>query len=92
MSERSDFDENNAIRDDNAEEQQFITEKIVSKRKKKWIRRLITFFFVIFCAVVFGLVARYVFLVSGDFMSDFLGIEIPVYRDTVYIYKEKTFW
>lgn len=90
MSERSDFDENNAIREDNAEEQQFITEKIVSKRKKKWIRRLITFFFVIFCAVVFGLVARYVFLVSGDFMSDFLGIEIPVYRDTVYIYKEKT--
>ncbi|MCR5584116.1 MAG: PDZ domain-containing protein [Lachnospiraceae bacterium] len=91
MSERTDFDENKKSEDnDNFDEQQFITEKIVNKRKKRWLRRLITFVFVIFCAVIFGLVARYVFLVSGGAMADILGIEIPVYRDTVYIYKEKT--
>ncbi len=91
MSDSTEYNENKKNGEsEELDEQQFITEKIVNKRKKRWLRRLITFFFVIFCAVIFGLVARYVFLVSGDAMADILGIEIPVYRDTVYIYKEKT--
>ncbi len=91
MSEFTEFDENSKNTDNTtSEEQQFITEKIVSKRKKKWFRRLITFIFVILCAIVFGIVARYFFLISGDALVEILGIEIPVYRETVYVYKDKT--
>ncbi len=91
MSEEKGFDEKQKNNDpDLLEEQQFITEKIVSKRKKRWIRRLFTFLFVILCAAGFGVTARYFFLVSGDELIKLFKIEIPVVRETVYVYTEKT--
>ncbi len=91
MSDITGFDENQKKNESEvSDEQQFITEKIVSKRKKKWLRRLITVLFVILCAALFGIVARYFFLVSGDALVKIFGIEIPVIREQVFVYKEKT--
>ncbi len=91
MSDITGFDEKQKKNENEvSEEQRFITEKIVSKRKKKWLRRLITVLFVILCAALFGIVARYFFLVSGDALVEIFGIEIPVNREPVYVYKEKT--
>ena len=54
---------------------QFINERIVPKRKKKWLKRLGTVAFVLCMAVVFGVVAHAAFLLSGDYLKDILGIE-----------------
>jgi len=58
-----------------SEDYQFINEKIVSKKKNKWLKKLGTTVFVIFLAVIFGLVSRAVFLLSGDYLKDWLDIE-----------------
>lgn len=58
-----------------SEDYQFINEKIVPKRKKRWKKKLGTVLFVICMAVVFGLVSQAVFLLSGDYLKDLLGIE-----------------
>lgn len=57
-----------------SENYQFINEKIVPKRKNRWMKKLGTLLFVICMAAVFGLVARIVFLVSGDYLSEWLDI------------------
>ncbi|MBO5353192.1 MAG: PDZ domain-containing protein [Lachnospiraceae bacterium] len=57
-----------------SEDYQFINEKIVPKRKNRWMKKLGTLLFVICMAAVFGLVARIVFLVSGEQLSEWLGI------------------
>lgn len=62
---------------------QFINEQIVSKKKKRFRRRLESFVFVVIMAVVFGMVARYVFLISGDALAKFFGIEEEPDRHTV---------
>lgn len=54
---------------------QFINERIVPKRKKKWLKRLGTVVFVVCMAVVFGVVAHAAYLLSGDYLKDVLGIE-----------------
>lgn len=58
-----------------SEDYQFINEKIVPKRKKKWLKRLGTVAFVICMAALFGVVARAVFLLSGEYLKDWLNIE-----------------
>ncbi len=58
-----------------SEDYQFINEKIIPKRKKKWLKKLGTVVFVICMAVVFGVVAQAVFLLSGDYLKELLGIE-----------------
>lgn len=57
------------------EDYQFINEKIVSKRKKKWLKRLGTMLFVVVLAIIFGVVAQAAFLLSGDFLKGWLGVE-----------------
>lgn len=57
------------------EEYQFINEKIVPKRRKKWLKRLGTVLFVICMAVVFGVVSQAAFLLSGDYLKEWLKIE-----------------
>ena len=54
---------------------QFINERIVPKRKKKWLKRLGTVVFVVCMAAVFGVVAHAAYLLSGDYLKDVLGIE-----------------
>ena len=54
---------------------QFINERIVPKRKKKWLRRLGTMVFVIGMAIVFGVVARAAYLLSEDYLKDLFEIE-----------------
>lgn len=54
---------------------QFINEKIVSKRRKKWLKRMEEAVFVICLAALFGLVASVVFLVSGDYLKKLFGLE-----------------
>lgn len=56
-------------------EYQFINERIVPNRKKKWLKRLGTTVFVICMAVVFGVVAHAAYLLSGDYLKDLFGIE-----------------
>ncbi|MBP3569570.1 MAG: PDZ domain-containing protein [Lachnospiraceae bacterium] len=56
------------------EDYQFINEKIVPKRKNKWVRRLGTTLFVVFLAVVFGVVSQAVFLLSGNYLREWFGI------------------
>ncbi|MBQ6696923.1 MAG: PDZ domain-containing protein [Lachnospiraceae bacterium] len=56
------------------EDYQFINEKIVPKRKNKWLRRLGTTLFVVFLAVVFGVVSQAVFLLSGNYLREWFGI------------------
>ena len=58
-----------------SEEYQFINEKIISKRKKKWLRKLGTVVFVICMAVLFGVVSQLAFLLSGNILKEWLGIE-----------------
>lgn len=58
-----------------SEDYQFINERIVPKRKKKWLKRLGTLFFVVCLAAVFGVVAHAAYLLSGDYLKDLLGIE-----------------
>jgi len=58
-----------------SEDYQFINERIVPKRKKKWLKRLGTLVFVVCLAVVFGVVAHAAYLLSGDYLRDLFGIE-----------------
>ena len=58
-----------------SEDYQFINEKIVPKRKKKWLRKLGTIAFVIGMAVLFGVVAQAAFLLSGNYLRVWLGME-----------------
>ena len=57
-----------------SQDYQFINEKIVPKRKSKWLRKLGTLGVVICMAVVFGLVSQVVFLLSGEYLKEWLGI------------------
>ncbi len=58
-----------------SEDYQFMNEKIVPQRKKKWLKKLGTVVFVVCMAVVFGVVSRAAFLLSGDYLREWLGIE-----------------
>ena len=53
------------LKEKQSENYQFINEKIVPKRKKKWLKKLGTVLFVICMAVIFGVVSQAVFLLSG---------------------------
>lgn len=57
------------------EDYQFINEKIVPKRKKKWLRKLGTVAFVLCMAVLFGVVSQAAFLLSGEYLKDWLDID-----------------
>ena len=63
------------LKEKQTENYQFINEKIVPKRKKKWLKRLGTVVFVICMAIVFGVVSQVVFLLSGEYLKEWLGIE-----------------
>lgn len=63
------------LKEKQSEEYQFINEKIVPKRKKKWMKKLSTVAFVICMAILFGIVSQAAFLLSGDILKEWLGIE-----------------
>ena len=63
------------LKEKQSEDYQFIKEQIVPKRKKKRLKKLWDVFFVICMAVVFGVIARATFLLSGDLLKGWLGIE-----------------
>ena len=91
MSDFTEFDEKpKSGENDKTDEQQFITEKIINKRKKRWLRRFITFLFVIVCAITFGVLARFFFLISGEPLINILGLEVPLTREQVSTLTEKT--
>lgn len=73
----------NKIQETQAQDYQFINEQIVSKKKKRWKKRLESFVFVVLMAVVFGVVARYFFLISGDALADLFGIQVEPERQQV---------
>lgn len=54
---------------------QFIREKVIPKRKNKVKRYLIMIINTVLFAALFGLIARYVFIESEDWMCDLLGID-----------------
>ena len=56
-------------------EYSFINEIIIPKKKNKWLVRLETLMVVIVMAIVFGFVARGVFLISDGVWKKWLGIE-----------------
>lgn len=56
-------------------EYQFINEKIVPKRRSKWLKKLGTTLFVAFLAVIFGVVSQAAFLLSGEYLKEWLGME-----------------
>lgn len=56
-------------------EYQFIREKVVSKRKSRLRRMFFSFGFTVFLAIVFGVVARLIFLYSDGPVRKFLGFE-----------------
>ena len=63
------------LKEKQSEDYQFINEKIVPKRKKKWIKKLGTVAFVAVLAVIFGVISQAAFLLSGDYLKELLGIE-----------------
>lgn len=63
------------LKEKQSEDYQFINEKIVPKRKKKWIKKLGTVAFVAVLAVIFGVISQAAFLLSGDYLKEWLGIE-----------------
>lgn len=63
------------LKEKQSEEYQFINEKIVPKRKKKWLKKLGTVVFVLCMAVLFGVVSRAAFLLSGDYLKEWFGID-----------------
>lgn len=70
-----------------SENYQFINEKIVSRKKNKWMKKLGTTVFVIFLAVIFGVVSQAAFLLSGDYLKKWLNIgerqEVDLPKPTV---------
>ena len=58
-----------------SKEYQFINERIVPKRKKQWLKRLGTMVFVIGMAVVFGVIARAAYVLSGDYLKALFKVE-----------------
>lgn len=56
-------------------EYEFINEIIIPKKKNKWLARLEILSVVIVMAVVFGFVARWVFLTSDEFLRNLFRIE-----------------
>ena len=58
-----------------SENYQFINEKIVSRKRNKLLKKLGITIFVIFLAVVFGIVSQAAFLLSGDYLKDWLNIK-----------------
>lgn len=82
MDEKDERKQNKYITDEEAEKL-YITEKIINKRKRKWLSRLVTFLFIIVCAAVFGVIARVVFEVSGDKINSLLGKNDGTERTTV---------
>ena len=58
-----------------SEDYQFINEKIVPKRKSKWLKKLGIVLFVAFLAIIFGVVAQAAFLLSGNYLKKWLGME-----------------
>ncbi|MBR6643168.1 MAG: serine protease [Lachnospiraceae bacterium] len=63
------------LKENKSEDYQFINEKILSKKKKKWLKRLGTIAFVSFLAILFGVISKATFLLSEDYLKDWLGIE-----------------
>ena len=57
------------------EDSPFIKEKIVPRRRNKWMKKLRKSVFVVCMAIVFGVVARAAFLLSGDFLEKWFGTE-----------------
>ena len=55
---------------------QVIQEQIIRKRKPKWKKRMAIVVSVIGLGVLFGLVARYVFLVSDELLIKLFGLEV----------------
>lgn len=88
MSDKDERKQNKYITDEEAEKL-YITEKIIDKRKRKWLNRLVTFLFIVVCAVVFGIIARLVFEISGDKINSLLGKNEVSERTEVDI-KQKT--
>lgn len=58
-----------------SENYQFINEKIIPKRKSKWMKKLETTMFVVFLAVIFGVVSQAASLLSKDCLKEWLDIE-----------------
>ena len=54
---------------------QFLNERIVPKRKKKWLKRFGTMMFILCMAIVFGVAARAAYLLSGDYLKTLFGVE-----------------
>ena len=54
---------------------QVIQQQIVRKRKRKWKKRLVAVCSVVCLGVIFGLVARYVFLISEEWLVTLFGLE-----------------
>lgn len=84
-----DFDNEKMNLTDEEAEKQYITEKIITKRKRKWLGRLFALLFVVICAVVFGLVARVVYVVSEKKVTDLFG-KAPLPTRIVVDIREKT--
>ncbi|MBP5248420.1 MAG: PDZ domain-containing protein [Lachnospiraceae bacterium] len=57
------------------DEERYIKETILDKRRKRMLGRLASVVFVVALAVVFGVVARVVFILSNDKVSEILGID-----------------
>ena len=66
-----------------------ITEKIVNKRKERWIRRGFTFLFVVLCAAAFGIVFRISFALTGKKIPGSLQNNAE-YREEVSLNKKTT--
>lgn len=54
---------------------QVIQQQIVRKRKPKWKKRIVAVCSVVCLGVIFGLVARYIFLVSDELLIALFGLE-----------------
>lgn len=61
----------------NNSDYQFIREKVVSRKKNRLKKMLFISAFTIFLAILFGIVARLVFLCADDPLKRFLGIAEP---------------
>ncbi len=87
MADKDTFDKDNLKQ--NGNEDFVITEKIVNKRKERWIRRGFTFLFVVLCAAAFGIVFRISFALTGKKIPGSLQNNTE-YREEVYLNKRTT--